>query len=88
MLNKQLLNRLKELHPEFTTEEIKTVISSNITVINHKLCKAQTIYLDIPKLGVIHTHSNVINVANKRKVKMDMKFAEKQFRYSTNNLLF
>ncbi len=61
MITKQLLHKLKAKHPEYTEEEIKSVISMHLRILALKLAKSETFKLSINKLGTIHTHGNAVS---------------------------
>jgi len=88
MITKQLLYKLKAKHPEYTEDEIKSVISMHLRILAIKLSKSETFKLSINKLGIIHTHGNAIS---KHKI-LERNYHRKNMRkvnnFSDKTLLF
>ena len=88
MVNAKLLRKIQEKHPEYSIRQLKSVINYHWEIFNRKLSKAQTVDLTINKIGTIHTHRNVINIAKVNSKKGSGKKEKIKIRYSDKNLLF
>lgn len=88
MITKQLLHKLKEKHPEYSEEEIKTVIMGNLNTITWTISKSETFKLVVPKLGTIHTHGNAVSEHKLNDRKYHKKNMSKVHNFSDKTLLF
>jgi hypothetical protein len=88
MLTKQLLHKLKEKHPEYSEEEIRTVIMCNLNTITRTISKSETFKLVVPKLGTIHTHGNAVSEHKIKDRKYHRKNMKKVNNFTDKTLLF
>ena len=88
MLKSQLLNKLKEKHPEYTKAQINLVISRRISLMVYKIIQSNVFDITVRKFGRIHTHGNKKNLAKINKNERIRKFVAKKIDYSDKNLLF
>lgn len=88
MLTKQLLHKLKEKHPEYSEEEIRTVIMGNLNTITRTITKSETFKLVVPKFGTIHTHGNAVSEHKIKDRKYHRKNMNKISLYTDKTLLF
>ena len=82
------LDLVLKKNQRFTKEQINLVISSYMFHINIKLSRANSIDLNIPKLGRIHTHGNRKDIVTIRNIKRTIKWTTKKNKLTDKELLF
>jgi len=87
-MNKNTLLRIQQKNPNYSLEQIETVINAHIGALNFKIAMCQKLSLTIPKVGRIHTHGNVKNKSDAKKSEYIKEYKAKEYRYSDKELLF
>ena len=83
-----ILKILLSKHPDLTKEHIKIIVNMHLRIINTRISNNTTFKLNVPKLGIIHTHGNAKNKAYKARLKRHKKWRNKKNDFSDKTLLF